>query len=411
MAGPGDARAPSRTKEIGAVYGAALLQGLALVTFPAASSVFTARDGYGLSAGEYGVMFAPQTVMAIAAALLGGRIQLRRGERHVYFAGLFADLVSMALLVGSRLALFAHAVAFTMLLVATAFMGIGFGLAVPVLNRLAGALFPGRVDVAVLALNALLGLGTALAPLLASVFVHLGAWWGLPLAVAALLVALLLFSVPLPLEAAGAVEASPARTARFWIFIAFALGYGVVETLNGNWAILYMKGVLKAPAALASIALAAFWAAATGGRVLFAAIERWLPARATFRLLPWVIGLAFVAISLVPSSSPVLGAASFGLAGLGCSALLPLTISLGRTDARPGQLIAAYQLGYGVAAFGIAPLHADAGLGLRALFAGAVAIALALAGLAIAAVGRRVRPPEGHGRARPVIRPSPWGAR
>ena len=75
---------------------------------------------------------------------------------------------------------------------------------------------------------------------------------------------------------------------------------------------------------------------------------------------------------------------AFGLAGLGCSALLPLTISLGRVAASPGDLIACYQLGYGLAAFGIAPLHDRAGLSLRILFGGGAAIALALAALSIA---------------------------
>ena len=84
-------------------------------------------------------------------------------------------------------------------------MGIGFGLTVPVVNSLAAALFPGRVDVAVLALNALLGLGTALAPLLVAVFVGLGAWWGLPLTVGVLLAALLVWSV----AAAAAARAPP----------------------------------------------------------------------------------------------------------------------------------------------------------------------------------------------------------
>lgn len=397
-----DAREPSRQgKEIGAVYGAALLQGLALVTFPAASSVFTDRAAYALTNGEYGLMFLPQTLTAIAAALLGGKLEHRWGERRVFLAGLLANLASMSLLVGSRFALGAHDLALTLLLVATALMGVGFGLMVPALNTLASALFPRRVNVAVLALNALLGMGTALAPLLVALFVRLGAWWGLPVAVGTLLAALLVFSVPLPLDAAGAPEASVARSRRFWLFLAFALGYGVVETLNGNWAILYMRDVVKAPAALASVALTAFWASATAGRVLFAAIARWLPARTTFRLLPWVMGLALVAISLVPASSPALGAIAFGLAGLGCSALLPLTISLGGTDARPGQLVAAYQLGYGLAAFGIAPLHAHAGIGLRTLFAGASAVALTLAGLALMLAASRARALPPNGRLRP----------
>ena len=387
-------------KQVGAVYAAGLLQGLALVTFPAASAVFTDPHAHGLSTGEYGVMFAPQTALAVTAALLGGRFARRWGEKRVLLLGLVADLGSMALLVCSRFALGTHAAAFGCLLGATALMGIGFGLTIPVVNALAASLFPRRVDVAVLALNALLGLGTALAPVFVALFVGFGIWWGLPLTVGGLLSALILWTASLPLGAdrletgrnadrVGEVESQTrgVRSRQFWLFAAFALCYGIVETLNGNWAILYMKGVLSAPAGLAAVTLTLFWAAATAGRVLFAAIEHWLSGPSTFRLLPWVIALAFVATAFAPSSTPGLGTAAFGLAGLGCSALLPLTISLGRQDAPPGHLIACYQVGYGLAAFGIAPLRDRAGLGLRPLFGGAAAIALALAALSAAIVG------------------------
>ena len=276
-------------------------------------------------------------------------------------------------------------------------MGIGFGLTIPVVNVLAASLFPRRVDVAVLALNALLGLGTALAPVFVALFVGLGIWWGLPLTVGLLLAALITWSLSLPLGAHAVDDGRTApevgargrgaRSRLFWLFAGFALCYGIVETLNGNWAILYMKGVLHAPAGLAALTLTLFWAAATAGRLLFATIERWLPGATTFRLLPWVIALAFVATALVPSSAPRLATAAFGLAGLGCSALLPLTISLGRQEASAGHLIACYQIGYGLAAFGIGPLRDRAGLGLRALFGGSTAIALALAALSLSIVG------------------------
>ena len=377
-----------RKGEVVAVYAAGLLQGLALVTFPAASGVLTSPSGYGLSTGEYGAMFAPQTIMAVAAALLSARLGARWGQKRVLVVGLAANLASMAVLVGSQFVMHAHAAAFALLLGATAFMGVGFGLTVPAINVFAASLFPRRVDVAVLALNALLGLGTALAPVMVALFVGLGGWWGLPLAVGVLLLALTVWSTALPVPAVGAgAEAPIARSRRFWLFAAFALCYGVVETMNGNWAILYMKEVLHAGASLAAFTLTLFWAAATAGRLLFAAVEHALPARRTFGLLPWVIALAFVATALVPSATPALGTAAFGLAGLGCSALLPLTISLGRSAASPGQLIACYQVGYGLAAFGVVPLHERAGLGLRGLLGGAAAIALAAAVLSIA-IGR-----------------------
>ncbi len=370
--------------QVGAVYGAGLLQGLALVTFPAASAIFTSPHAYALSNAEYGGLFVPQTIMAIAAALLGSKVVGRWGGKRVLLLGLGADLCSMALLLVSRALVGTHLAAFSLLLGATALMGIGFGLTVPALNMFAGSLFPRRVDAAVLALNALLGLGTALAPLFVALLVGIGIWWGLPLAVTVLLAASMGWILFLPLTDAGSRQKVPPRLSpRLWLFSGFAVLYGVAETMNGNWAILYMKGVVHADARFASLALTCFWAAATAGRVLFAGLERWMPSRTTFRLLPWMIGLAFVATALIPSSAQVLGTATFALAGFGCSALLPLTISLGGATASAGELIAAYQIGFGLAAFGVGPLHDRAGLGLRALFGGAAVLAVGLAVLSV----------------------------
>jgi MFS family permease len=373
--------------QVGAIYGAGLLQGLALVTFPAASAVLTSPQAYALSNAEYGGLFVPQTILAVVASLLGGKLAGRWGEKRVLLLGLLADLSSMAALVASRFIVGQHMPAFVLLLSATTLMGIGFGLTVPALNTFASTLFPRGVDGAVLAMNALLGLGTALAPALVALFVGLGFWWGLPLVVGALLAGVIGWIVCLSLTAGSAQAQGPIRlTGRFWLFAGFALLYGVAETLNGTWAILYMKSALEAPAGFASLALALFWAAATAGRVLFAGIARWIPSRSVFRALPWLIAVAFVFTALVPASAPWLGTAAFALAGFGCSALLPLTISFGSAKAPPGELIASYQIGYGIAAFGVGPLHDGAGLGLRVLFGAGALIALAMAVLSIAIV-------------------------
>ena len=60
-------------KESTVVYAAGLVQGIALVTFPAAGTVFTSPDGYDLSSTRYGLMFLPQVLTAVLASLLGGR--------------------------------------------------------------------------------------------------------------------------------------------------------------------------------------------------------------------------------------------------------------------------------------------------------------------------------------------------
>lgn len=56
----------TRRAQIAAVYAAGLVQGLALVTFPAAAAVLTGAGGYGLSNTQYGGPFVPQALAAIA---------------------------------------------------------------------------------------------------------------------------------------------------------------------------------------------------------------------------------------------------------------------------------------------------------------------------------------------------------
>ena len=379
------------------INAAGLVQGIVLVTFPAASTIFTDTSEYGLSSSQYGAMFLPQVALAIATSLLGSGLARRISAKRVYLLGLACSTISMVLLLASTLVKTNQAAAYPMLLVATAFLGAGFGLTVPVLNTYTSVFNPDSVDRSVLVLNALLGLGTALAPVLVAIFVGLGFWWGLPITSTVLLVALLAVSLRLPLRAeTGASAPAPRRPGipvRFWLYAAFAVCYGICETMNGNWSQLDMTTSLGASRTQASLALAAFWAMVTVGRVLFAAIGRWLPARVTYRILPFVLVGTFLLTSVLSRPHAVAGIGVFALAGLGCSALLPLTISFGEGDltamaaAMAGGVIAFYQFGYGIAAFGVGPL-VDAGASLSRIF-GFTAIVAAAMGLLSFFVTRR----------------------
>jgi len=388
------AKAESRTINL-----AGLVQGIVLVTFPAASTIFTSGKYYSLSGSQYGAMFLPQVVLAIAASLFGARLAQRITTKRVYLAGLGCSMVAMAMLLVSTLVKSDQATAYPLLLIATAFVGAGFGLTVPVLNIYAGQFHPAAVDSAVLVLNALLGLGTVLAPVFVAIFVGLGFWWGLPVLSAVLLAGLLIVSARLPLQAR---TDSAARTrqqrrrvpGRFWVYAAFITCYGICETMNGNWSELEMTKRLGASATEASLALAAFWGLVTVGRVLFAAVTRWLSPRLTYRILPFVLVAAFLLIGQLSAGSAVTGIVVFGLAGLGCSALLPLTISFCEEEltamsaAVAGGIIAFYQLGYGIAAFGVGPLQ-KAGISLSAIFGGTAIVAVAMAGLSFLVVKSR----------------------
>jgi hypothetical protein len=392
---------PARRKEIISVYTAAVIQGVALVTFPAASVVFTSAADYGLTNQEYGGIFVPQAIMAVVSSLFGAGLSRRIGAKRVYLLGLYANLLAMALLVCSRFVMHEGALAYVVLLAATASLGAGFGLTVPALNTFAAAFFPHKVERAVLGLNALLGLGTTLAPVFVLLFVGMGMWWGMPISVAAAGLLLVIFSACLPLqttrqadEARGG-QGEPKLPARFWLFAAFALLYGICETMNGNWASVFMIKQLRAGASLASLALTVFWAAVTAGRVLFATLDKWLPADATFRILPIVVTSTFVATACLRSSHPLFGIAAFAAAGLGCSALLPLVISLGQEELTSvaasvaGGLICAYQVGYGIAAFGVGPLQVHAGMRLETIYGATAAVALVMTMLSFVLVRRR----------------------
>ena len=126
-------------------------------------------------------------------------------------------------------------------------LGIGFGFAVPALNTFTAAFFPAKVDQAILTLNALLGLGTALAPIFAMIFVGLGILVGPAAADGRADAGADSFQ---PAPAAEGWRAPTGRChaphrrrrripARFWLYAAFALLYGICETMNGNWATVY----------------------------------------------------------------------------------------------------------------------------------------------------------------------------
>jgi fucose permease len=398
----------SRT-EIGLVYVAAVVQGLALVTFPAASSIFTSPDGFGFDGTRYGALFLPQVVFAILASAFAPRLARRWSLRRVLLAGLAGDVVSMTLLALSRPLLGMPDMAFGLLLLATGALGLGFGATVMALNTYAEAFFPKRADRAVLALNALLGLGTALAPVLVAIVVALGAWWLLPVVVACIAVALfgIAYAQPLRLHVGDADADRPTSLnwidlpRRFWLYAAAVFVYGIVETLNGNWAMLYLSSERGVSTQGASFALAAFWVMVTVGRVLIALISQLVPARWIYVALPALSLVVFQLAAQVQSEAG--GIIVFGLAGLACSGFLPLSISFAGGEfprlsaVMAGGLIAFYQLGYGVAAFGIGPLQGLFGLSFSTVFAAGSVVAapiIVIAWLVVRPTGRPQVAPE-----------------
>jgi MFS family permease len=152
------------------VLAAGAVQGIVLVTFPAASTIFTYPGEYDLSSTQYGTLFLPQVITVRRLAARDGTGPSLRDQTRIPM-GLALGLVSMLLLLFSQFFTADSSVAYGLLLVATGFLGAGFGLTVPSLNTLTAAFQPESADSSVLVLNALLGVGTVLAPVFVAVFV------------------------------------------------------------------------------------------------------------------------------------------------------------------------------------------------------------------------------------------------
>ena len=374
---------------------AGVMQGVALVTFPAISTVLTAPHSYGLSTSEYGLIFLPQVVAAIAASFLGAQLSRAWGAKRVLLVGLLADAASMAVLLLSAVVMHQHALVLGLLMLATALMGFGFGGVVPVLNTFIADFQPQRVDQSILMLNALLGVGTVLAPALAALVVGPGVWWLLPLLVLISAFLLWIGCQRQPLQLSGSTDASggrmqapPGSTLVLVLLVGVAVLYGLVETLNGNWSVILMAQRVGAPTQVASLALTLFWALVTAGRLLFARLARLFPPRLLLPGLPVFLAVVLFGISRVSRGEDGGALVLFALAGLGCSAMLPLIISSGQKqlahlgESVAGVLIGAYQLGYGLAAFGGGALQQQLHLSITALFGVGACASLLLAGLA-----------------------------
>ncbi len=399
----------------------AFVMGMALVTFPAAAGVIMGTRDYSLSGVQYGELVLPEVAAAIVAALTGFGLARRRPTRLAYRIGVTFSLLSMVLLLATAPVESTHSLTFPILLAAGACLGAGFGLVVPVLMAYARFLHATNEDPSVLALNALLALGAIIAPAIAVGFARLDWWWGLPLLVGVLHVIQLLLSGHLPTYAGAApgwAGQSRKRTLRFFLYAVFAMLYAITAAIIVVWCQLKIASppTTAIPAQLTaafrpagdphalrtSLALAALWGGLlVAGRVIFAAADRWLagPWRVACYFVPIVIFGALIAAGVLSGVRELAVIAVFGLAIVGCSALLPLRMSFNHWDvvaitAALAGGIAAYQLAYGFMSDGLRP-RPGAGPGVAATFAIAGAVGILMAIISIAAIRHQpARPAE-----------------
>lgn len=318
------------TGELGppvAVYGGALLIGLCLVSFPASSAYL--KSITGISNQEYGSIFLPQMVLAVAGALGAGAIVKKCSLKVMYMLALLSFSASQVFLSGVW-AIRDPESAMMMLMAGTACFGFGFGFGGGPLNGLAYMLYPNRAGSALSALHMMAGLGMTLGPMIFALAIARHCWIFAPYGVLAIAVLLLVLTTVTRLPSHGrnldAPTEAPTLSGCFWVMVIIAAVYAFSEGTFSNWTVIYLSDDKLFSARAAALALGAFWAGVTAGRMLVSIIVvRFNPA-AVWQFLPPLIVIAFM--SMPEIANPAGAILALGFAGLACSAFFPMMVTV-----------------------------------------------------------------------------------
>jgi MFS family permease len=350
---------PSRFFKTTVFYVTIFLQGLCQIALPAASVILQSSRYNSLSGQQYGLTFLPLIVMTILATAVFPYWLHRLGERKIFFIGVVCDFcfLSLVLLAGK---LTSPEPSFMVLLAANVFLGAGFGFLVSVLNVLLVELYPEHCDASLAGLHGFLGIGCSVSPLLVEFFYQSFHWSGIVFLIASgLVVSSGVASVVAVFEPAGGIRRErkdelfgvPKSWPRMIVLILVTLAiYGMAESLLGNWSPVFLVSEKYLPAHSGAVCLALFWGSVTAGRLLTSVLMIRFDSRLFYRLAPVILFAGLLLILSIRTAQDVY--AAFILAGLGCSCIYPISVSLG-IQAHPGWRDALSGFGIGALMAGV----------------------------------------------------------
>lgn len=356
----------SKKITIPSLYFNGLVQGIGFTTIPAAGNFLTSAKGFNFTTSEYGILFIPMIVGSILASFFGGVLAKKTSLKLVMIiCGIF-NILSMLLFSSANLFIDESHYAFFIMLICMLCLGLGFGGNLTALNTYAIQFFPNKTSTAVTGLHSCLGIGTALGPLLLSYFMNRSIWWADGLMIAAIYSVLLIITAlfyPSHVVMDSTTqnrESAQNKKGLLILFILIALVYGICETTFGNWGTIFLHHEKGMSESAANAALSIFWGSITAARILVFALSFKVSTRLIYRFLAPIILVSLIAIQLFSEEqSEALFFGIFALAGIGCSAFLPLTVSfagkqfLSNAEEVSGEVLSFYLLGYGIASIGI----------------------------------------------------------
>jgi MFS transporter, FHS family, glucose/mannose:H+ symporter len=357
-----------------------LVQGIGFTTIPSASNFLTSSSGFSFNPEQYGALFLPMFAGAIFASFFGGTIAKKIGIKSVFSIGQIFNIISMLTFAIASLYLKEISTSFPLFMILMLCVGLGFGAVLTSLNTFAFFFFPKRPKTALTALHSCLGVGTAIGPLAFAYFLKHEVWWYDPIWIGLLyfllfLAALVGFPNPhqLTTEKKGSSKKMPIASSILWSFIAIALLYGICETTFGNWGPIFLHQGKHLMPTSADFALSLFWGMITLGRIATVFLSFIVPARYLYCSLPPILLIGL--ILLYPSVSESWLFLAFAIAGLGCSAMLPLSIGFAQecfASMAPlisGVMMGTYMLGFGLASQGVGLIYKFLHVSFSTLFA------------------------------------------
>jgi FHS family glucose/mannose:H+ symporter-like MFS transporter len=380
-----------------------LVLGYSVIALPAAGFIFRDPAWYGITDGQYGLLFLPMVAATIATGFLFQGLVSRFSRHRVFCAGFGLTALYLLLILTASFLPGRPEAVFWLLAAAQTFLGLGFALLMSSVSLFSIELFPNHRTSILTAIHAMFGAGALMSPLVLDLWSRAGWWQGqavtgiFELAVVGV-AALAPASVP---RAAAAVD--PARSGADAVpgpgvlnpitaflnlpprakgFVAVLVLYGTIEAVIANWSTIYLTRDRGFSPTTAAVCLSLFWGFLTGGRVLATFLAMWIEPRKLFRVAPFIALGGILLLNTVRQEAAVF--LPYMIIGLGCSYTFPVSVSLttryheAQRELLPSFMLAGLMTGVGA---GSSAIGFFSGMGLFTLeqaFGASAAAAAAL---------------------------------
>lgn len=380
------------------LYGlTSLVLGYAVIVLPAAGFLFRDPARYGISDGQYGLLFLPMVASTIATGFTYQTLVARFGRHRVFCSGFGITGLYLALVMAASFCPGRPEAVFWLLMAAQAALGLGFALLMSSVSVFSIELFPGHRTSVLTAIHAMFGAGALLSPLILDLWSRAGVWQGqiavgmIELAIAG---AAALLSRSVPEASPAAAEAGGAGPIRgSWqnfvsfplkakIFVGALVLYGTIEAVVANWSTIYLTRDRGYHPTTAAVCLSLFWGSLTAGRMVATLLAIRIETRKLFRAAPFVVLGGLILLNLVRSEAMIF--LPYIVTGLGCSYTFPVSVSLttryheSRREILPSFMLAGLMTGVGVGSSAIGFLSGAGLFTLDQAFAGAIGAAAGL---------------------------------